>query len=245
MQALTRAQRLVVLLATLIGVAVTANLGAWQLRRADQKLARQAAIDRQAKLPELNARTLAATGEDAAAQQHRRVRLRGRWLHSFTVYLDNRQMNGVPGFYVITPLQLVDAGPVVLIQRGWVPRNWQNRTQLPAFATPADEVEVIGHIAPAPTRLYEFADAASGPIRQNLELSAYARETGLRLAPLLVLQDDPAGAANDGLLRQWPQPALGLHTHYGYAFQWFVLSALMAGLYVWFQLVRPRLRRTA
>ena len=245
MQALTRAQKLVVLLATLIGVAVTANLGAWQLRRADQKLARQAAIDRQAKLPELNARALAASGEEAVAQQHRRIRLRGRWLHELTVYLDNRQMNGVPGFYVITPLQPADAGPAVLVQRGWVPRNWQNRTQLPAFATPAGEVEIIGHIAPAPTRLYEFAGAASGPIRQNLELSAYARETGLRLAPLLVLQDDPAGAANDGLLRQWPQPALGLHTHYGYAFQWFALSALMAGLYVWFQLVRPRLRHRA
>src|SRR5258706_3663825 len=86
MESLTRVQRLVVLLATLIGVAVTANLGAWQLRRADQKLARQAAIDRQAKLPELNARALASTGDEAAAQHHRRVRLHGRWLHPFTVY---------------------------------------------------------------------------------------------------------------------------------------------------------------
>ncbi|MEO5695997.1 MAG: SURF1 family protein, partial [Burkholderiaceae bacterium] len=33
--------------------------------------------------------------------------------------------------------------------------------------------------------------------------------------------------------------------HYGYAFQWFALSALMTGLYVWFRLVRPRLRRGA
>jgi surfeit locus 1 family protein len=245
MQALTRAQKMVVLLATVAGVTATANLGAWQLRRADQKLARQAALDERARMPELSATVLASTAEDAVAQQHRRVRLHGHWLHRFTVYLDNRQMNGMPGFYVVTPLQPADSATAVLVQRGWVPRNWQNRTVLPAFANPDGEVEVTGRIAPPPARLYEFADPASGAIRQNLDLPAYARETGLRLAPLSVLQDNAAGGANDGLLRQWPQPALGLQTHYGYAFQWFALSALMAGLYVWFQLVRPRLRRTA
>src|SRR5438105_11195204 len=127
MEALTRTQKLVVLLATVIGVVATANLGAWQLRRADQKLARQAALDAKAKLPELNALALARTDDEAVAQRHRRVRLRGHWLHQFTVYLDNRQMNGVPGFYVVTPLQSADSGQAVLVQRGWVPRNWQNR----------------------------------------------------------------------------------------------------------------------
>jgi surfeit locus 1 family protein len=245
MEVLSRTQRLVVLLATLIGVGVTANLGAWQLRRADQKLSRQAALDQRARLPELSGSTLARTEDEAAVQHHRRVRLRGQWLHPFTVYLDNRQMNGVPGFFVVTPLQPTDSAQAVLVQRGWVPRNWQNRTQLPALAAPAGEIEVAGHIAPPPARLYEFPGAASGVIRQNLELTAFMRETGLRLAPLSVLQAEPASGANDGLLRQWPQPALNVNTHYGYAFQWFALSALMAGLYVWFQLVRPRLRRSA
>jgi surfeit locus 1 family protein len=58
-----------------------------------------------------------------------------------------------------------------------------------------------------------------------------------------VLQADSASTADDGLLRQWPRPAVDVQKHYGYAFQWFALGALMAGLYVWFQLVRPRLRR--
>ena len=37
--------------------------------------------------------------------------------------------------------------------------------------------------------------------------------------------------------------AAGVHKHYGYAFQWFALSALILGLYVWFQLIRPRRAR--
>ncbi|MEK9803755.1 MAG: SURF1 family protein, partial [Curvibacter sp.] len=49
------------------------------------------------------------------------------------------------------------------------------------------------------------------------------------------------GAAADGLLRDWPQINTGVDKHYGYAFQWFGLCALMAILYVWFQIV-PRLR---
>ena len=245
MESLSRTQKLVVLLATLGGVALTSNLGAWQLRRADEKLSRQAALDQRAKLPELSAGMLARSEDEAAAQHHRRVRLRGQWLPKFTVYLDNRQMNGVPGFFVVTPLQPAGSAQALLVQRGWVPRNWHDRTQLPAVVTPGGEVEVIGRIAPSPARLYEFPGAASGVIRQNLELAAYARETGLPLAPLSVLQDEPATRANDGLLRQWTQPSLGVNTHYGYAFQWFAMAALMAGLYVWFQLVRPRLRRSA
>jgi surfeit locus 1 family protein len=106
---------------------------------------------------------------------------------------------------------------------------------------------VQGRIAPPPARLYEFAGGASGPIRQNLDLTGFARETGLPLLPLSVLQanaDDKAGTAGDGLLREWPRPAVDVHKHHGYAFQWFALAALMTGLYVWFQLVRPRLRAT-
>ncbi|MES1163417.1 MAG: SURF1 family protein, partial [Rhizobacter sp.] len=63
------------------------------------------------------------------------------------------------------------------------------------------------------------------------------------LAPLSVQASDSPATAGDGLLREWPRPAVDVQKHYGYAFQWFALCALMAGLYVWFQLVRPRLRR--
>jgi len=240
-----RSRSLVVLLAALMGVAATANLGAWQLRRADQKLAVQRAIDQRAQLPELAETQLARTPAQAQTQHYRRVRLHGRWLERATVWLDNRQMNGWPGFFVVTPLQLDPGHGVVLVQRGWAPRNSADRTRLPPVASPAGEVTVVGHVAPPPGRLYEFAPEASGPIRQNLDLAAFARETGLALAPLSVLQDEAPAGIDDGLLRQWPRPAVNVQTNYGYAVQWFALSALMAGLYVWFQLVRPRWKRDA
>ena len=90
-----------------------------------------------------------------------------------------------------------------------------------------------------------FSAAQGGTIRQNLDLAAFSAEIHLPLAPVSVQQNDSAATAGDALLRQWPHPAVDVHKHYGYAFQWFAMSALMAGLYVWFQLVRPRLRRLA
>jgi surfeit locus 1 family protein len=234
----------VILVAAVVGVAVTARLGAWQLDRAAQKTAIQTQIDARRDLPPLDGPHLARAREGAAQQHYRRVVLRGRWLAEHTVFLDNRQMNGAVGFYVVTPLQLDGEPEAVLVQRGWVPRNFRDRTALPALRTPAGVTLIEGLVAPPPSRLYEFSAEASGPIRQNLDLDAFARETRLALLPLSVLQSDAPASAGDGLMRRWTLPALDVQMHYGYAFQWFALCALIAGLYVWFQLIQP-LRRGA
>ncbi len=237
----------VILVATLVGVAVTANLGAWQLRRAAQKIALQQALESRGTLSVLGAAELARSEAQAEAQHYRRVQLRGRWVAARSVFLDNRQMDGRVGFYLVTPLQLDSRPEAVLVQRGWVPRDQRDRTLLPTVPTPAGSVEVDGLIAPPPARLYEFAPSTGGVIRQNLDLGEFGLETGLALAPLSVLESaeraDSTGSAVDGLLRRWPRPAVDVQKHYGYAFQWFAMAALMAGLYVWFQLVRPRRQR--
>lgn len=241
-----------VLAAALAGAGLTARLGFWQLDRAQQKLDLQARIQARAAEPPLVASALAGDEAGAAAQHYRRTTLRGRWLPAHTVYLDNRQMAGRQGFVVVTPLLLPD-GEAVAVQRGWMPRDFMDRSRLAPLATPAGEVLVPGRIAPPPSKLLELAAAPVGAIRQNLDLVAYAAEARVRLRPLSLQQTAPALAAggpaeaaaappDDGLLRQWPAPAVDVSKHQGYAFQWFGLSALIAGLYLWFQLLRPWLR---
>lgn len=238
-----RWRQAVVLLATLVGVAVTARLGLWQLDRAGQKAALQAALDARAGEPVLDATSLASSADDAAAQHYRRIRLRGEWVPTGTVFLENRQMKGQPGFFVVTPLRLPGDAGTVLIQRGWAPRDIRDRQIVPTVPTSAGAVEVLGQVAPPPGRLYEFEGAtAAGPIRQNLDVAQFGLEIGLSLRPLSVVQvEGSPAAAGDGLRRDWPAPAVDIQKHHGYAFQWFALCALMTGLYVWFQLVRPRL----
>lgn len=231
----------VITLAALATALLTARLGVWQLDRAAEKNARQAAVERQAELPALDGLPeWPADAAQASGPHHRRVELKGQWVPERTVYLDNRQMGGRPGFYVVTPLRLPD-GRAVLVQRGWLARDPQDRARVRDLPTPSGDVAVNGRIAPPPARLFEFEGSEAGRIRQNLDLGDFARETGLRLAPWSVVQTEPAPA--DGLQRDWPAPATGVDKHYGYAFQWFGLSALVVILYVWFQFVQPRRRK--
>lgn len=240
-----RARSGVVAVAALAMALLTARLGVWQLDRADEKRALQQAIDSRGRLPALDLSALARTAAEAQAQHYRLIHLRGRWLPAHTVYLDNRQMNGLPGFFVVTPL-LLAPGDAVLVQRGWVPRNVENRAQLLAVDAPTGEVEVFGRVAPPPSRLYDFGGGASGPIRQNLDLDAFAQEAGVPLRPLSVQQLDASGISTpDVLKRDWPRPAVDVGKNIGYAFQWFAFCALVTGLYVWFQLLRPWFRRRA
>jgi len=233
------AQRWVVLLAAVVAFAGTARLGLWQMDRAAQKNALQKQLDTRRALPPVPQPELAVDAATAVGQHQRRVNLTGRWVPAATVYLDNRQMGGRPGFFVVTPLLLVD-GTAVAVQRGWQPRDANDRSKVRVPPTPPGDVTVAGRIAPPPGRLFEFDAAASGAIRQNLVLADYGLEWRLSLRPLSVQEDDGASALNDGLLRQWPAPAAGVDKHYGYAFQWFALAALILVLYVWFQLIRPR-----
>ena len=229
-----------ILLAALSGVVITASLGQWQMRRAAQKQALvQARVDKAALAP-VDGTTLGLAGDSVVNREgllYRAVHLQGRWLPAFTVYLDNRQMQSRPGFFVLTPLRLSGSDQVIVVQRGWVPRSFTDRTALPPIETPDGEVQLQGHLAPWPSRMYDFGGVEEGPIRQNLDLAAYRQQIGL---PLLELSVQQSGAPSEGLLREWPEVASGVEKHHGYAFQWFGLSALIALLYVWFQIVQPR-----
>lgn len=258
------ARELVVLVATLVVVAVTVQLGRWQLRRAAEKQQIAANIEARSRLPELS-------GDDLARERDpfdRRVRLKGQWIAPATVYLDNRQMNGRPGFFVLTPLRDSQTHRVVLVQRGWIPRHSNDRTLLAPIATPPGEVSVTGRVVGPPSRLFEFSDAEKGLIRQNLDLVEFARETGLPIStewtvqqigeeeptapktiespgPVASPQASPieSGAAVTALLRDWPRIDAGVHKHYGYAVQWFGLASLSLVLFGWFRILRPLLRR--
>lgn len=216
------------------GAAITAALGVWQLSRADQKLALQAAMESQQQKSVLDAQALSGS-EIEVKNLYRLATLRGTWDTAHTVFLDNRQMNGKQGFFVVTPLRLEKSVGTVVVQRGWVQRSFIDRSQLPIIPTPIGVVELIGRIAPPPSKLYEFAPSPSGMIRQNLDMVSFSREIGTPLAALSVMQLGPSA---DGLARNWPAVNLGVEKNYGYAFQWFALSGLIIFLYGWFQIVR-------
>ena len=237
---------LVATMATVLGVALTVRLGVWQLSRGHEKEALHAAIIARQAQAALD--TVAVLKDKTVfTQLHQGVRLEGQWLPQYTVYLENRPMQGRSGFIVLTPLQL-DKHTTVLVQRGWIPRHQQDRTLLAPIETPQGQVHVKGRIALGPSEVMDLGDktnaivntttaqtARQSPIRQNLNLADYSHETGLSLVGT-VLQTD---ANAEGLQRNWPEITAGVEKHWGYAFQWFALAVVQLLLYFWYQWIKP------
>ena len=196
--------------------------------------AQDVALARQGRLtPLANADLLALAAPVHAT--HRTVKLRGRWLDQRTLFLDNRPMKGKVGLIVLTPLQLEGSATVVMVQRGWVQRNFLDRNALPQVETSPDLIQIEGRIAPWPSKLYELDGSGGGAIRQNLDLAQFRAESGLPTFEVTVKQTD---AVADGLTRDWPEAQVTLRKHFGYALQWWGISTLLVFLYVWFQIVR-------
>jgi len=221
-----------------VAVAILASLGAWQLRRADERRAILAAIQAGRAQPPLALTPATSPGDLGAwrpAQAH------GQWLNQYSVLLDNRNQDGKPGYWLATPLLLDPASrSAVLVLRGWLPRARPGQPAPTPPAAPAGPRSVAGELAARVPRLFElwsFGGAAQGqlpatlpvaggavPQVQNLELPAYARATGLALLPAVLMQT----RGDDALVRDWPQPSVDYSQNQGYALQWFSFAAIAA-----------------
>src|SRR4029079_18925135 len=91
-------------------------LGQWQARRADEK------------------RALGA--------QVQRIRVVGEFMPERTVLLDNKVRHQRAGYEVVTPLRLAE-GIHVLVNRGWIEAS-PHREQLPEVRRPAGRLRVEG-----------------------------------------------------------------------------------------------------
>ena len=221
--------------------ALTFRLGLWQLGRAHEKEQQHALqIAQRARPAMLNPDVLRAGASDTALLQ-RPVQLQGEWLAGHTVYLANRSMGARVGFWVLTPLRLQDQA-VVMVVRGWAPRDLTYSDKLPPVETPTGGVTVRGHWVPAPSQMMELAStqtrATEGfvALRQNIDLSDFARESGLQVLGTVQQTGEPS----EGLWRDWPTILTGADKNRAYALQWFALSALCAGLFIWFQIIQKR-----
>jgi surfeit locus 1 family protein len=215
----------VVSVAALAVIALTAALGHWQQRRAQEKLALARAYDERAALAVL---ALPASPLAPEALAWRRVSARGVYAAALSVFLDNKVQGGVAGYHVITPLKLAAGEYYVLVNRGWVAAG-PRRDVLPAVPTPAGEQTVEGVAAVPSGRFIELAPDTDGPVRQNLVIERLASQLGVPLEPFVLEQTSPAA---DGLVRKRERPDAGIDRHRAYALQWYSLAALAALLYV-------------
>lgn len=231
-------------LAALLLVALGVALGRWQQGRAEQKRALAAhfeagrhraplTLEPRARTQGRSAAETAAEARDAAALEWRRVRVSGRFVPDWALYLDNRPYRGRAGFYLLMPFKIAGSERYVLVERGWLPRDPADRARIAPYATPPGQVTLEGVVRLKPGQVMQLGAAPPprpGAILQNADPARVAAASGLALLPFVLEQAAPPGTADDGLVRDWPAPDLGVGQHRGYAFQWYAL-ALMAFLF--------------
>jgi cytochrome oxidase assembly protein ShyY1 len=220
--------RTIPFLAMLALVTLGVMLGNWQERRAAEKTALQARLTQRAALPQL---VLDGKPVDPAAVEYRRVAVTGEFVADWPLFLDNRPLAGRTGFILLMPFRIADTGAVVLVERGWLPRDPAVHDRGPHVATPAGRTTIAGVAVLRPARVMELGTAPPlkpGAIVQNVDPAPFAQASGMAVLPVVVEQtsaDAPAAAAAEPI-RNWPAPAVGVDRHKGYAFQWYALAAM-------------------
>ena len=195
------------LVAATIAVLLAAGcvrLGIWQLRRLQQRRARNAVLAARMALPPLVLR--ANVSVDSARE--RRVVAHGRFDYSGEQTWPGRSFEGTPGVALITPLRLAEVGrgggSAVLVDRGWVPSPDAFHVDHAAYRE-SDSVTVEGIALAAPRGRGDVNTA--------------------RFLPYVVQMETPLPGPR-GLPRRWPAPVLDDGPHLSYAIQWFSFAVI-------------------
>ncbi len=216
-------------------------LGFWQLDRADQKRALAQTLATRAELSPAPIEGLIPDA-DAEALRYRPVVATGRFVADHQVLIEGRREGNQTGFHVITPLRLGVSGPLLLVNRGWIPAR-PNGEPTPA-PVPEGEFTLAGEAeVPAPPALVldRGGDAAKswGWRWPYLTVDLFRATVSEPVQPVLMLlsPQDP-----NGFVRHWTRPLPNVGMHLGYAVQWFgfALIALVVYLRLSFERKPPR-----
>lgn len=252
------------LLAVVVVVSFS-QFGAWQLRRHDQREARNAVIETRLVAPPVSLAIALAEAEAARSEvgqaeaaadgvsdplDYRRVQLDGRYDPDVEVLRRPVSRDGVPGFHVVTPFVLAD-GSAVLVERGWVPQEF-DRAPVEAAQPPAGEVTIQAWAFPGerppsgPLAGLAPRDPPTGRLTQvaYVDPQRLAEQVPYPLQPARLLLDaGPRPPGDSSLPLPPPAPAATMGPHLGYAIQWYAFVAITVIGYA--ALLRKRLREAA
>ena len=224
----------------LVGVAGLVALGMWQLERRVWKLALIERVEQR-----VHAAPVAAPGPaewrtlTAANAEYRRVSVTGRFLDDRDTLVQAVTTLG-GGFWVMTPFR-TNEGFVVLVNRGFVPPNEREHTSRTGPTAPRWREAAV--VAPSAddvvTGLLRISEPQGGFLRANdpaanrwysRDVAAISQARGLTAtAPYFIDAE-----ATDAAAASVPVPGLTVITfhnsHLLYAFTWFALALLVAGL---------------
>jgi surfeit locus 1 family protein len=166
----------------------------------------------------------------------RTVTVTGHYNHAAEMRLLNQVRDGLPGINLFTPLTRSDGGGILLVNRGWVPFDWQG--------TPLEdqgevtEVEITGVVrVPEPPN---WLTPANEPDKNNwyhADLPEMARTAGiLAVTDYYIYATDESLTSGEARPLLSPDPNIWTaslrNNHLTYAITWFSLAGALLIIYV-------------
>lgn len=214
------------LLAGAVFATLFVSLGLWQLDRAAEKQALLALFESGGGYME--------PSDFGALEPFDRIEVAGRYLPERQILIENIPLDGRLGFYVITPFEPSTNDPLLLVNRGWIPKpgHPDEETDLDVPAEFGYVRGLAGHLPRVAVRPGEaFAAHEDWPRHALYPTPAeVAAELERPVLPVVLLLG--ADEAN-GFVRRWQPNISGPMTHYSYAFQWFAMALAVVGIAGW------------
>ncbi|VAW38713.1 Cytochrome oxidase biogenesis protein Surf1, facilitates heme A insertion [hydrothermal vent metagenome] len=212
-------------------------LGFWQLNRAEGKTQllilladdKITKIQRKAQIKQL--------------PQYANIELRGHFLSSPQLLLDNQINAKKPGYHVFTPFLIDGLNLYIMVNRGWVAKhNLDASSLVPKQQT----INIIGKLNKPPQVGMQLGEIelSQGKAQQIItyfdkeKVSAFLHASLCKTLDCLVsnkvllLGKDQS----QGFKRDWKPVVMPVSKHIGYAVQWFTMSLVLIVIFIyWFR----------
>lgn len=249
---LLSARALVSHVLVLLVVAMLVTAGLWQVSRLGERRAANALLEERLTAAPVTLDELVRRGGiEPEAWEYRRVTATGMYLPDDELLLEGRSHRGQAGRDVFTPLRL-DDGTLVLVRRGWVPRE-VGAPPVAEATPPAGTVRIDGYLERSVDQpRWGPRNPAEGRLRilQIPDLPRIAPQLDGELFPMILrlVEQDPPPIATAEIARRglealpaiYPLEPLDERNHQSYAIQWFSFAVLAVIAYVAWWVTRLR-----
>lgn len=224
-------------------ILVFVSSGIWELNHTNDKQAIQFLIDQRSDLEPLS---LNMPFSEFAPYQI--VQATGYYRAKDSILLDNILYREQPGYYLITPFEIMASRAVILVNRGWLPKG-ETSTELPSFKTPKGLITLEGHLSHPqlkPASMAQITDPLSStpPLWHFMDNTFFSQINGYTVLPLMLnLNADgqtstfhstrvPLEETETALIQDWPMEDAQPGWLHHYLNPWLALALLCLLVYL-------------
>ncbi len=205
-------------------VTVFIFLGFWQIERAEHKTKLIQEFDKaQTKTPNYISKSSAAWS---------RVYIEGLYDPSRQVLIDNQMNNGKAGYKIYTPFYY-DDDKAIFVDRGWAPQG-KTRSNLPDINFRSGKVRIVGSLIKPEKEVFAGDELLTNEwplVSQTKSPSTIETAYDAKFFDMVLILEPGSEFIMEHISLT---PFVITPTkHYGYALQWFTMSIVLAGMFMY------------